>query len=1193
MATLPSAALPPESPVGPDSRILERNLGALAATSPAAARLIRQCSGSCEAAFAVADDGSLTATLAGRQLASRRRPLEEAARLAATVPLETNAGVVVLGFGLGHHLAALAGRMKRTGVLIAFEPDIALLRAVFERVDHSGWMRETNFVLFTDPEDNAAISSGVRGVEGLLAVGVKFLDHPPSKARLGSAAGVFSTRFTEVMRSVRTTVLTTLVQVETTLRNMLGNVERYAGAPGIAELEGMYAGRPAVVVSAGPSLHRNIDQLAKPGVRDRVVIIAVQTVLKTLLARGIKPHFVTALDYAEVSKRFYEGLSANDVEGVTLVVEPKAHPAILKAYPGLVRCPEEKILDTVLGPALARPMGELKPGATVAHLAYYLARHLGCDPVILVGQDLGFTDGQYYYAGAAIHQVWSAELSEVNTLEMMEWQRIVRSRSMLHKATDFLGRPVYTDEQMTTYLAQFERDFMHDAEAGLTVIDATEGGVAKRHTKVMTLAEAIGGGEQRTANSEQGMASREPRTANREQETGADDAADLRRALIPRLRDVRQQVWSVGSLSRQSADLLREMKTCPSDNARVNRLIAEVYARRDKVHAAGDGYSLVQFLNQTGSFNRFRADRSIELDENLSPKDRQARQIDRDITNVTWLADAADELGGMLDDAVREIEIGAGSASGRARAAPAGAKATVTDSPKRVMAVIQIDPFRNGLGSLRDLSLTVANGRTALALTLARLARCRALDGVVVLTPDPGLFASLAGPLPSNLKVHLLAIDGALLAARGRAVGVGRLFSRRCWRGGLAGLSVFDEACCPALVAPVMEELQIDAAVVVGPDWALIDPELTDRIVARHLENPGVHRLVFSQAPPGLAPCLVSRTTMAELARNADTAGPFATIGALLSYIPVAPQADPIAKPVCIGVEPHVRDLTARCIPDSDARRRELGPILERIASGQSPAAPQIAEMLAVRAPAGPEIVRLEICTLRTTAGQRAQWLGPLPPQTVMSPEGACAAIDRLARNGGEVLLSLEGRGDPLLHPAWRQIVRHAVGARLGAVHVRTDLSGSGAEADDLVALGVDVISVDLLADTPAGYHTITGTDLFEQAMGNVSHAMSLRKRSGSLPFPWIVPRLTRCDAVYAEIENFYDHWLMSAGAAVIDPLPRPMPGQRIERFPLPDNARRSAQAAIRNIHVDGSSAAEPVIESKNSPAQPAMGLAS
>src|SRR5204863_1237303 len=140
------------------------------------------------------------------------------------------------------------------------------------------------------------------------------------------------------------------------------NLDRYVTRAGVADLAGAAQGRPAIVVAAGPSLRRNLHLLKRPGIRDRFVIVAVQTVLKTLLAKGIRPHFVTALDYHEISRRFYEGLTASDVEGVTLVAEPKCNRAILEAFPGTVRCVGDHVLDQVLGPKLVRPMGEIQPG---------------------------------------------------------------------------------------------------------------------------------------------------------------------------------------------------------------------------------------------------------------------------------------------------------------------------------------------------------------------------------------------------------------------------------------------------------------------------------------------------------------------------------------------------------------------------------------------------------------------------------------------------------------------------------------------------------------------------------------------------------------------------------------------------------------------------------------------------------------
>ena len=68
-----------------------------------------------------------------------------------------------------------------------------------------------------------------------------------------------------------------------------------------------------------------------PQVRANVVVITAQTMLKPLLAYGIKPDFVTALDYHEISKRFYEGLT--DLPDVTLVAEPLVHPTVLDQLP--------------------------------------------------------------------------------------------------------------------------------------------------------------------------------------------------------------------------------------------------------------------------------------------------------------------------------------------------------------------------------------------------------------------------------------------------------------------------------------------------------------------------------------------------------------------------------------------------------------------------------------------------------------------------------------------------------------------------------------------------------------------------------------------------------------------------------------------------------------------------------------------
>lgn len=1158
---------------GPDAALLSRNLAAIARRSPMAARVIASSSGREGVAFFAAGDGAVSGRLddggATRQLASAHRPIEEGRRLAQTVAIDDNAAAVVLGFGLGHHCRALAERLKFTGVIIAFEPDVALLREVLSRVDHSDWILRTNFVLLTDAEDAGAIAAGMSGVEGLVVLGTRLVEHPASKARLGASADRFSARLAEVVRSVRTTVMTTMVHSPITLRNVVMNADHYAACPGIADLASAASGRPAILVAAGPSLHRNIEELARPGVRERCVIIAVQTVLKTLLERGIKPHFVMALDHADLSARFYEGLREEDVEGVTLVVEPKANPAILEAFPGAIRCPREALLDSLLGSGMARDRGEITPGATVAHMAYYLARHLGCDPVILVGQDLGFTDGQYYHAHAAIHRVWSGELNDFNTLEMLEWQRIVRARSMLHRAIDVLGRPIYTDEQMTTYLAQFEREFLADTQLGRTVIDATEGGVRKRHTSVASLADAIATHAREKLEL--------PPSPGRAVLT-----EPVREKLIERLRATRQEAGRIELLSGKTIALLDRLSHVLDEPRKANRIIGEVYELRDQVHACATAFELVQFVNQTGALNRFKADRSIELADGLSAKDKQKRQVERDMTNVRWIMDAAKHVGGLLDQAVRAHRGGA-----KITRDHAGSEIAVTREPVRAIAHVHVDVETGALGTRRDLSMPIVDGRNALRLTLARLARSQGLGGVTITSADVPRARQIAGA--EGKGATFLEVPGQ---ARRREIETARLVARRCWRGGLGNASVFDEAFVAGCAARVVDATGAGAIVPVGADWSLVDAAIIDACIERHEQAPGAMGLVFTPGAPGLAVCVVGASLVKELAERGESAGAFGTLGALLGYIPIMPQADPIAKNACVPATPGVRDLAERLIADTPAGIETIRAVWHELGARGASASAELAASTCMSRVAKftPEILTLSLTNQRRTRAARSAWLGE--PGTIgLAFERAIGAIDTFLGGRSGVVVSLEGVGDPLLHARWREIVSHARQGGAAAIHLRTELLCDPLTMETLRGSGVDIVSVDLLANTAETYRKLTGLDEHARVVENIGALLSGRAAGGPT---WVVPRITRCDEVYGEIEAFYDRWIMDAGWCVIDPLPRAVAGARIAPLPRPasveqrDLSTRAAVEALPAVFPLSPAQAAGLIEQKAAQHEPA-----
>jgi len=1148
---------------------LRRNLEAIGRCDPAFAEQITRVSARPDVSFVeTGDEGAPSATVDGRALASRRRPLEEAKRLSETVDVRKAGVVVVLGFGLGHHVGALARRLGGHGMLIVFEPDLELLRSVLERVDHSAWLAQTNIRFFSDPSDGAALSSATKGAEGLVALGARIVEHPPSAARLGESGQTFSDTFSQLVAATRTVVVTTMVQSEVTVRNLVMNLDRYArlGA-GVDDLEDSCAGRPAIIVSAGPSLHRNIELLKRPGVRERCVIIAVQTTLKTLLAHGIRPHYVTALDYHEISRRFYEGLSEADVEDVTLIAEPKANAAILDAFPGAIRCPGDQTADMILGEDLACAHGSLPEGATVAHLAYYFARHLGCDPVAFIGQDLGFTDGQYYGRDAAIHDVWAPELNPFNTLEMMEWQRIVRSRHTLRKATDHLGRPIYTDEQMHTYLSQFERDFRADREQKRRVYDATEGGVAKRGADPIRLADFL----DRFAGEHAPLL---PATAE-PTEVLSDKR---RRRLEDRLRSLRQDVRRIAAASRETESILQEMSESQDDRALVNRLIGRVNTLRDEVQSLQPAFALVQRINQTGGFRRVRSDREIALEESLTPKERQRRQIERDLDNVRWVGDAADSLAELLESGLKAAQ---GGAKLTRDPAPVDGEQAIDGTPtpagrrrstSRVAAVIPVSDQGGGLSG-------AFMGRPALQATLERLSGCTRLDRAILLTSDAARTEKAIDRSALRLDVEIVETAGDPLGGRREAIESALASAPDSWRGAPGHISAYDALLAPKPAASALEASDLDGALLVGPDWPLVDPALCDEVIERFSEHAEERRIVFTQAPPGLAGCIVARSLLNEFARAHGRQSPFATIGAALGYIPSRPASDPIAQPVCVQINPSVRDLGVSAIVDSQASLRRIVDHLrraglERWESVRGISAEELARAIGSQVgeavEAGPQQLLVEIEPPIRSDGLRARWFGldlDAPKRQRMDARMFSSIMRQATDLRDDVALTLTGpgagAGEPLAHPEIGAILE--AGCRAHGLHLRTDLASERAPLDLILGAKPDIVSVDIHARSPERYREIAGRDGYERVLASIDALLRGRARSGGLALPWIVPRLTRCDAVYEEIEPFFDRWLMIAGSAVIDQAPRALAGDRIQPLGKPRlAAHRDARTRMR-----------------------------
>ena len=546
--------------------------------------------------------------------------------------------VVLLGFGDGSAARAAFDRTGGDGgatPIVAFEASAAALRSALWQRDASAAIASGRLT-FVTAADKSAVFAALQPINAAFSLGALVRADGPSLA-------AHPEHYAEVRRHVeafgafcRTSINTAVLNGRRTCENLARNLSWYATRPGVGRLRDAYRGKPAIVVSAGPSLRKNGHLLKQVG--DRAVIIAVQSMLKPLLAMGVTPHFITSLDYSEISTRFFEGLP----DGLTteLVAEPKASDAVLGLYPGPVSVTGNDFADGLLREMrLDRP--RLPAGMTVAHLAWQLAGHLGCDPVVFVGQDLSFSDGVCYTPGTAYDDVWRPELGRFCTAEMKQWEQIARDRNILTRVPGHGGADVYTEARLFTYLQQFEREFIEATAAGRTVIDATEGGALKRGAAAMALADALD------------VHCREP-IGPLPPHAGVD--ASRLGEVVECLSRRRVEGEHIGRIARETLPLLEEVRDhAASDAARANRAIARIDRLRAEMNGHGRTYDLVAQLTQRSELDRFRADRALAADAATTGVDRQRRQVTRDLENVRAIASAADDFSALMDDAAARV----------------------------------------------------------------------------------------------------------------------------------------------------------------------------------------------------------------------------------------------------------------------------------------------------------------------------------------------------------------------------------------------------------------------------------------------------------------------------------------------------------------------------------------------------------
>ncbi|AVK82791.1 hypothetical protein C3943_04055 [Lysinibacillus sp. B2A1] len=206
-----------------------------------------------------------------------------------------------------------------------------------------------------------------------------------------------------------------------------------------------------------------------------MIVIAVDTIAHKLISEGIEPTFICSIERVhEVFEYFYADV---EIPEKSIIVGPPvldnrvfeiSNEIIIPFREGIS---ETSWLQKLLGLSseTAIPMGY-----SCANVAFSLGHYLGCNPIILVGQDLAYGNSEEEtHAYGTKYDVLDEEINKTDDIEF---------------TTGYYGKTVKTTKIWLQFKHWLENEINN---LPITVINATEGGAKINFAKQLTLSDAV------------------------------------------------------------------------------------------------------------------------------------------------------------------------------------------------------------------------------------------------------------------------------------------------------------------------------------------------------------------------------------------------------------------------------------------------------------------------------------------------------------------------------------------------------------------------------------------------------------------------------------------------------------------------------------------------------------------------------
>ncbi len=371
-----------------ENYVLKNNLLAISKYSPKLAEKIKNITKlNSQIELLQNENGLYNLSYNGFFIHDNQNPENEAKNILDSIKKnDLNSINIIFGLGLGYVFTEFGENAK--GKIIVFEPSLEILRSTLELVDLTQYLNKPEVYIVNDLDD----------FQNFFKLHFTFNMHTQF-VFLNFYKAVFVEEFNKILYETKS--MQRICEAHVSVQRKYGTEFYYSAIEGLSKkinipplgmLSNIFKDKPALVVSAGPSLHKNIEFIKK--YRNKFVLFAVGTAYKALKRNGIEPDFLNIIERKDNSSQLLD----TDTSNLNFISETYTNTAFYKKdyKRKFLTFSQENPVNTWVADLLGINYFDYETKGTVSYSAMYSAKTMGCNPIILIGQDLAYVDNRCY-----------------------------------------------------------------------------------------------------------------------------------------------------------------------------------------------------------------------------------------------------------------------------------------------------------------------------------------------------------------------------------------------------------------------------------------------------------------------------------------------------------------------------------------------------------------------------------------------------------------------------------------------------------------------------------------------------------------------------------------------------------------------------------------------------------------------------